>query len=258
MRIAQRAFLLRELVKRDVSARYAGSTLGLLWSLVQPLWTLVLFTFVFSVLLRLTLAGERTQNFAAYLFCGLLPWMAVSEGLTRAATAVTDNGALLKRGRFPSALLVSTVVLSALLHASIAGVLFVAVLLATGQWSPGSPGWLLLALPLQFVLVLGLGLLLAAVQVFARDTVQVLTMVWSAWFYLTPIVYPLALVPERYRPVIENNPLTALVQLYRSSILGEQPPAADRLLVLAAASLIALGLGALVFRRLEPGFADEV
>src|SRR5512134_557450 len=94
-----RLFLLSELVRRDFQARYAGSALGFLWSFAQPLWQLLLFTFVFAGILRVELAGERTDSFALFLFCGLLPFMAVSEGITRAATAITDNATLVKKLR---------------------------------------------------------------------------------------------------------------------------------------------------------------
>ncbi|HEV7517369.1 MAG TPA: phosphate ABC transporter permease, partial [Thermoanaerobaculia bacterium] len=87
-------FLLRELVKRDFQGRYAGSLLGFVWSFVQPLWMLALFTFVFSTVMRVRLAGGHTQHFSVFLFSGLLPWMALQEGVLRSSTAVTDNASL--------------------------------------------------------------------------------------------------------------------------------------------------------------------
>ena len=97
---SKRWFLLREMVRRDFAARFAGSALGLVWALVQPLWQLVLFTFVFSVILRVPLTGERTPHFAIFLFCGLLPWLAVHESLLRSATAINDNANLVKKLTF--------------------------------------------------------------------------------------------------------------------------------------------------------------
>ena len=99
-------FLLRELVKRDFQGRYAGSALGLVWSFLQPLWMLLLFTFVFSTVMKISLAGARTGHFAVFLFSGLLPWMAVQEGVSRASTAVTDNSNLVKKLSFPAEILV--------------------------------------------------------------------------------------------------------------------------------------------------------
>lgn len=251
-------FLLSELVRRDFQSRYAGSALGFLWSFAQPLWQLLLFTFVFSGILRIQLAGERTENFALFLFCGLLPFMAVSEGVSRAATAVTDNAALVKKLRFPVALLVVTVVGTALLHEGIALVLFLAVLAFLGEGSLASLGWLAIALPLQVALTIGLGLLLAALHVFLRDIAQALGLVFSAWFYLTPIVYPLSRVPESVRGLIELNPLTALVDLYRSALLGGRPADAGAIVALVIVTALVLLVGVATFSRLRPSFVDEI
>ena len=253
-----RLFLLSELVRRDFQARYAGSAFGFLWSFALPLWQLLLYTFVFAGILRLSLSGERTDNFALFLFSGLLPFMAVSEGVQRAATAVTDNAPLVKKLRFPLVLLVVTVVSTALVHEAIALALFVVVLAVMGQLSVATLGWLAIAVPLQVALTLGLGLLLASLHVFLRDVAQALGLIFSAWFYFTPIVYPLARVPEAFRPWIELNPLTALVDLYRSALLGGAPEATRGFVALVAAAALLLALGALAFKRLSPSFADEL
>lgn len=251
-------FLLKELVKRDFHGRYAGSALGLVWSLVQPLWLLLLFTFVFDTILKIPLVGQRTDNFAIFLFAGLLPWMAVHEGVTRGATAITDNSPLVKKLTFPAEVLILAAVLGALLHEAIAIGVFAVVLVGLGHLQPGGLPLLLVAVPLQLSLSLGLGLLLAAANVFFRDVAQVLGMVLNAWFYLTPIVYPLTLVPERLQPLILFNPLTALVELYRQALLGgtlELPPGTGTLAVFA---VVVLGSGAWLFRRLAPSFVDEI
>ena len=253
-----RFFLLSELVRRDFQARYAGSALGFVWSFAQPLWQLLLFTFVFSLILRVPLAGQRTESFAVFLFCGLLPFMAVSEGVQRGATAVTDNAPLVKKLRFPVVLLVVTVVMTALVHEGIALAVFLVVLGVLGEGSAASLGWLLIALPLQVALTVGLGLLLAALHVFLRDIAQVLALLFSAWFYFTPIVYPLSRVPQPYQRWVELNPLTALVDLYRRALLGGPPSVTPGLTALAVVAASILVLGALTFRRLAPAFADEL
>jgi lipopolysaccharide transport system permease protein len=250
-------FLLRELVRRDFQGRYAGSLLGFLWSFVQPLWQLLLFSFVFSTVMRVSPAGERTERFWVFLFCGLLPWMAVHEGVLRGTAAITDNANLVKKLRFPAEILVATAVVAALLHEAIAALVFVGTLVAVGELSTTGLGWLLVALPLQLALTLGLGLLLAAVQVFFRDTAQVLGMVLTGWFYFTPIVYPLALVPERLQPWLALNPLTGLVTLYRAAFLGGPIPGRG-VIALAITALLLLGAGWALFRRLRGGFADEL
>jgi lipopolysaccharide transport system permease protein len=254
----QHLFLLREMVRRDFQGRYAGSMLGLVWSFVQPLWLLVLYHFVFRTVLKVSLAFERTEHFAVFLFCGLLPWNAVHEGVLRSSTAITDNASLVKKLRFPSELLVLSVVLAALVHEAIAGALFLAVLVALGEMSWRGLPVLLLAVPLQAALTLGLGLVLASLQVFFRDTVQMLGMAMTGWFFLTPIVYPVSLVPEGLRPWIELNPLTALVGLYRRALLGGEPLLVPGTGTLAGAALLALLMGVWLFRRARPAFVDEI
>ncbi len=258
MRVRHHLFLLKELVKRDFQGRYAGSVLGFAWSLVQPLWQIVLFTFVFSTVLKVSPAGTRTGHFAIFLCGGLLPWTALHEGVLRASTAVTDNASLVKKLRFPTEILVLAVVLAALLHQAIAAAVFVAALVFVGEFSWGGLPLLLLAVPLQLALTLGLGLVLAAVHVFFRDTAQLLGMVLNVWFYLTPIVYPLALVPPRFRSWLELNPLTTLVELYRRAFLGGELTVVPGTARLAVAAVVLVLLGFWLFRSLKPAFVDEI
>jgi lipopolysaccharide transport system permease protein len=251
-------FLLKELIRRDFQGRYAGSALGLVWSFVQPLWMLLLFSFVFSTVMKVSLAGSRTGSFGVFLFCGLLPWMALQEGVMRASTAITDNSSLVKKLRFPAEILVVAVVLAALLHEAIAAAIFLGVLAFLGDLTWAGLPLLLLAVPLQIALTLGLGLLLGSVHVFFRDTAQVLGMVFTGWFYLTPIVYPAALVPERWRGWIELNPLTPLVGLYRQAFLGGRVALVPGTGALALAAAVLLSAGFLLFRRLKAAFVDEI
>ncbi len=253
-------FLLKELVRRDFQSRYAGSILGLFWPFLLPLWQLVLFTFVFSTVMRIKIAqlGEPTESFGIFLFAGLLPWMAIQEGIGRSATAILDNAALVRHSRLHSAVLVLAVVISGLIQEGIAAAVFLAVLAALGTLAPGGLPLLLLALPLQVALTLGIGLVVCCFNTIFRDTAQLVGLVMMGWFYLTPIVYPLALAPERYRAWLEWNPLTALVGLYRQAFLGGELAlyaGTGRLAVIAA---VLLAAGMWLFRRLESSFADEI
>jgi lipopolysaccharide transport system permease protein len=255
----QHLFLLRELVRRDFKGRYAGSLLGFLWSFAQPLWQLALFTFVFSTVMKISPGlGERTDNFAIFLFAGLLPWLAIHEGVLRSATAITENGMLVKKLSFPSEILVVAVVLAALLHEAIAALVFIVLLLQAGELSWVSLPILLIAIPIQLVMTLGLGLLLASIQVFFRDTAQILGMALQGWFYFTPIVYPISMT-GRYRPFLEWNPMTKLVDLYRHAFLGGDPATLlDGLPLLTGFSIAILLLGLWTFARLKPTFVDEI
>ena len=252
-------FLLGEFTRRDFKGRYAGSAMGFLWSFVQPLWMLALFTFLFSTVMKISPGiGERTDSFAIFLFCGLLPWMAVQEGIFRATTAITENASLVKKISFPSGLLVWAVVLAALLHQAIALGLFLVVLGVSGQLSLSGLWILVIAIPLQVALTAGIGFLAAAVNVFFRDTAQINSMLLQGLFYLTPIVYPLGLVPDRFEKYLALNPLTPLVTLYREALLGGSMPPLATLTPLVITSALSLVIGIWVFRRLKPVFADEI
>lgn len=250
-------FLLRELVRRDWQARYAGSALGFLWSFSLPLFHLALYTFVFALVLRVP-TGADAPPYGVLLFAGLLPWLALQEGVQRAATTLIDNANLVRKQRFPTELLVLAVVLSALAHELVGLGLFVLVLGLRGELALGGLWLLPLALALQLVLTVGLALLAATTQVFVRDLAPALGVAFLAWFYATPIVYPAQLVPAPWRTLLALNPLAPLVGLYRCALLGLPQPSADEwaLLALWALGCALLGLG--LFQRLRPAFADEV
>ena len=251
-------FLLRELVRRDFVQRYAGSVLGLAWTFIQPIWTLVLLSFVFSIIMRLPLDSEPTERFWVFLFCGLLPWMAVHEAVMRSTTVITEHAEMVKKIRFPSEILLVSVATSALIQEAISLAIFITALLMVGEMVWTNLHILVFALLIQTVLMLGLGFFMAAVHVFFRDTSQVLGLAMNAWFYLTPIVYPLAIVPDEYVHYAQLNPLTILVEMYRNALLGGEARWVSGLPLLLVTTAVAFGGGLWVFRRLKPGFADEI
>lgn len=256
-------FLLRELVRRDFTGRYAGSLLGVIWSFAQPLWLLALYSFVFSTVMKVSLSFERSDNFSIWMFCGLLPWMAIQESLTRGATVVTDNANLVKKLSFPSEILVVSLVSSALLHEAVAGGMFLLVLSLLGVFPGASLLWLMPAIACQVLLTVGLVKLTAGIHVFFRDMNQVLGMILNAWFFLTPIVYPPYMVKDAHPALaaaLTLNPLTTLAEIYRCALLGGGADAALLwgLLRLAVFSVVAFGVGSFVYRRLEPTFVDLI
>ena len=251
-------FLLKEFVRRDFEGRYAGSMLGFFWSLLQPGWQLLLFTFVFSTVLKISLLGERTESFGIFLFCGLMPWLAFHEGVSRSATAITENANLVKKIHFPAEILVLSVVLGGVVHQLIASGLFLAVLLVVGEFHWRGLPLIAVALPIQIAMTVGLGLIVATANTFFRDVGQLLGMVLMGWFYFTPIVYPLDQVPEDYQQLLLINPMTALVDLYREAFLGGYLSAARGLPWLSITACGVLFLGMWLFRRMKPLFPDEL
>jgi len=251
-------FLLRELVVRDLKVRYAGSVFGFVWAFVNSIWQLGLYSLVFSVILRTPLVGEGTTSFPAFLFAGLLPWMAFSEGLLRGTAAIVESSNLVKKLRFPSEILVVSVAISALVHSGFAFVVFFLIRFFTAGIVWSALPLLLVGLAGQFAVTLGLALLLAALYVYMRDITHGVQLVISALFYLTPILYPAALVPPRFSWAVNGNPLSTVVATYRAFLLGSQPPriAAVGVLLFWGGALLAFGW--IVFRRFSGRFSDEL
>lgn len=256
--MSNQLFLLKELVKRDFVGRYVGSALGFLWPFILPVWQLLLFTFVFSTVMRIPLVGQRTESFSIFLFAGLLPWMAVQEGIQRSATAITDHANMIKSSQFRTEILVLSLVIGALVQEAIAAVIFAAVLAYNGQLALGGLPLLLVALPLQIALTLGLGLLTCCLHTLFRDMGQIVPLLMMGWFYLTPVVYPITLVPEKYRNWIEWNPLATLVELYRQAFLSSEPTLLAGTGRLALVGVVLLVAGLWLFARLQASFADEI
>ncbi len=251
--------LIKNFVKRDLQARYKGSAIGLFWSVVHPLTMLVLYTYVFSAILRVRVgAAEGTGSFAIYLFCGLLPWNAFAEGVNRSTGVVLEHANLIKRTVFPSEILPIYPVVSGIFNQLVGLVILLVALLVTAH--PVSP--LILILPaillLQFALTVGLAWIVAGITVFVRDVGQVWGMLMTIWVFLTPIFYPPVLIPERLRFVLAINPMHALVECYRSLILKGQLPPSSILAVLAVFALGIFLLGYRVFARAQKAFADVI
>ena len=246
------------LVRRDLHARYAGSMLGMAWTILQPLLLFIVYMFVFSTILQVKFTSTDGQEgiFAFYLLAGLLPWLGFQDGVMRAATAIIDNAGLVKAMHFPTAVLVVSSVLSSLVAFLLSFSILLAALLVTGRLAWMSLPLLPLLICLQALLAFGLGLLVASVQTLLRDTVPVLQMTFMVWFYLTPIIYPLSYVPTHFTTFWYCNPLTAIVSAYRTVLLeGHLPVLAD--FVAPCVWMVgAVVAGNWVFSRMEPGFAD--
>ncbi|MDR9401947.1 MAG: ABC transporter permease [Halothece sp. Uz-M2-17] len=254
--------LLQMLVRRDLEARYKGSILGNLWSIINQLSQLLIYTYVFSIILKvkLSLKGLPEENslvFGLWLFAGLLPWIAFTTGLTQAANSVVVQTNLVKKVVFPLALLPLVPVFSTLIESGFGLIiLIVFVALRTGALHETLALLPLIWLP-QLLFTAGFAYFTAGLTVFFRDIPQTLAVVLNLWFYLTPIVYPIDVVPEAVRDwVLWFNPIAAIAQIYRDLILiGEVDHAGEWATATIVSLLIFYG-GFWVYQRLRSGFAD--
>ena len=253
------ATLLYQLALRDFRQRYAGSALGWLWGVIHPLVLLAVYTFLFETAFGARLPpDEATQSYPLFLLAGLLPWMLFSETVTRSATVLIDHSVLIKKSVFPSEALPASILLST----AFGHLLALGVLLAAASVLDRLPGASLLLVPawlgLLGMLTLGLAWIVAALQVYIRDTAQVLSVTLTAWFWLTPVFLPESFYRGRLDTVLEWNPLRYAVLGYRSAILGGDMPSAGQTGVACAYALVMLVGGGLFFRHARKGFPDVI
>lgn len=250
---------IKYLVLRDLKGRYAGSMMGFFWTVVNPIITLLVFTFLFSIVLKVRFGPEGgTANFALYLFCGLLPWLAFQEAVVRSTTVIIDNANLVKKVVFPPKILPVYLMISSFIIELIGlGILVAAAALTTRKLSFYIAFFPLLAL-LQLLLTLGISWVFACINVFFRDIAHIVGVLLTVWMYSTPIVYPAEIVPGNFKVLITINPMSHLVVAYRDIFLNGKPPEAMGVIILAAAAVALFAIGYKVFTAAAPTFPDLI
>lgn len=246
-------------VKREFQVRYRGSMLGALWTLLSPLSLIVVYTVVFSQLMKARLPGvDNDLAYSIYLCAGILTWGLFSEIVNRSQTMFLESGNLLKKINFPRICLPAVVVLSSTLNFFIIMLLFLGFLLLSGNL----PGWplfgLIPVLLLQIAFSTGLGITLGVLNVFFRDVGHLASIVLQFWFWLTPIVYPLNVIPERFRTYIELNPMAPLIESYQAIFVRNLFPEWSSLIPVAIWAVILNGFALYLFRKRAGEMVDEL
>lgn len=255
--LVQGRTLLYQMVRRDFQQRFVGSAMGWVWGLIQPLVLLVSWTFVFHYCLKQDPpAGEVTNNYTVFLFSGFLPWLLFQETVMRSSSSLLEHSNLITKTVFPSEIVPVSIFLSSLMSHLLALSLAVAVIaIWVGHFSS-----MLLWLPLYMFLLglfaIGIGWMVSSLQVYLRDTSQVLNVVMTFWFWMTPIFISEQQIPQRLRFIMRLNPLAYVVRAYRERLLSYRLPTVAELSVLTAYALTAFVIGGLFFRHLKRGFAD--
>jgi homopolymeric O-antigen transport system permease protein len=251
--------LVRSLAKRELVARYRGSALGLIWAILTPIVMIAIFTLIFAGIFKAKFGASGSQwDYALYLFCGLLPWNAFQESLQASASTIVTHANLVKRVVFPLETLPVALSLAAVGNQMFGtAVLIVAILLLRHEVHATILFLPLLVIP-QLIATLGAAWLLASMGVFVRDIVQGISLVLMAWFYVTPIIYPEALVPEGYRGIINLNPFTPLVRNYRRILLEHTVPDWQGLAYFTAFATLSFVVGYWWFARTRKSFADVI
>ena len=252
----ERRTLLLQLVRRDFTQRFVGSAAGWLWTIIHPLVLLASWTFVFQYCFKMPPPAGAGPNYTLYLFCGYLPWLLFQETVQRSATCCTDHANLITKTVFPAEILPVSVFLSSLISHGIGLALAIlAVGLLTGHASV-----MIVFLPLYTfllgLLAVGVGWMVASLQVYLRDTAQVTSVVLTGMFWLTPIFIDEHQFPGPAQFLVHWNPLAHIVRAYRARLMNYDLPSLRELLLLSLAAAVVFITGGLLFRYLKRGFAD--
>lgn len=260
--------LLRNLTLRELRGKFKRTTLGWAWSVLNPALSLLVYATVFGVFLRLPPPEGDPSGLVSYPFflvTGLLPWLFVANGLTAATGSFVTHESLVKKVWFPRIVLPTSAVLAALVTFAIELLVLAVALVFVGNvvlpWVP----LLLVVMVLHAGFVLGLGLVLAALNARFRDVSHFVTILLNVWFYATPILYPLSEVPDRVRvlgmslpahDIIQLNPMYAFVRSYRDLLYHLRAPSAGQWTAMVVLAAVAVLVGVLVHRRVEPRLAE--
>lgn len=253
-----RSFI-RGSVIREFQSRYRNSLLGGLWTLLNPLAMILIYTLIFSQVMQARLPGVETPfAYSIFLMAGILPWNFFIDILNRFQSVFLENAALIKKINFPKICLPVIVLINCSINFAIVFVLFLSFLVFSNQF----PGWVIFAfilvLILQVALAMGLGIIVGVLNVFFRDVGQFFAIFLQFWFWLTPVVYSITLVPEVLRQILIFNPMTPIIVAYQGIFLQAQEPSWLSLWPTLVVAILLNALGLRLFRKHQVEMVDEL
>lgn len=241
------------LVRKDLRGRYKGSVLGFLWTFINPLLQLMVYTLVFSVIMK---AGY--DQYYLFLFVALVPWMFFASSVQDGATSIIREKDMVKKIYFPREVLPIATVTSGFVNMLFTFVVIFAVLLVSGK---GLYLHGLLCLPavmiVEYILCLGFAMIVASLTVYLRDLQYILGILIMALQYLTPVMYGPEMVPDWAKPIFNLNPLSPVIEIYRDILYYQQMPSLSSLLSALIVGIVFIIVGELLFKKLQKGFAEE-
>ena len=246
--------MISSLVVRDLRGRYKGSVLGFAWTLINPLLQLIVYTFVFSTIMR---AG--IEDYYLFLFVALIPWIMFSSSVTGGASCILSQKSLVSKIYFPREVIPISHVTTQLVNMLLSMIVVFVVVLFSGK---GVNIEALLFLPLviivEYILAVAIALIVSAVTVYFRDFEHIMGILVFAWQFLTPVMYSTDMVPEKLMSIYNLNPMTPIIVSYRDILYYKKCPDAKMLIVGLGFSVILLIIGWFVFGKLKKHFAEEI
>jgi lipopolysaccharide transport system permease protein len=255
-RFWQRRDLLWHMTVRHLRGQYKQSVLGWAWAVVNPLSLIVILSFVFSTILRFPVPGDIP--YPLFLFVGLLPWIFFSTALPSATDSVVGASSLVTKVYFPREILPTAAVFTKLVDLGFGIVILIGLMLYYGHPPEATAVWLPLLFFIHLVFTLGLSYPLAALNLFFHDVRFLVGVALTLWFYLTPIIYPIDVVPEKYELIFDLNPNSLFIRAYRRVLLYGDSPELGKVLIGLAIALATFIIGYYLFKKMERGFADRI
>ena len=257
MNIFKRIYDYRELlktsIKKDIGGKYKNSFLGVLWSFVNPLLQILVYAIIFPLIMK-----SDIENYVVFMVCGLIPWNYFSTVINRASFVMIENGNIIKKVYFPREILPLSLVTSETVTFLISSIL---ILLFTFGYGLGLTINILfypLVLLVQFVLLLGISLFVSSITVYFRDLQHFIGVLLQLFFYATPIVYAVDVIPENFRWILNLNPMTYIIEGYRDIFWGQTTPNIMTLLIVLGIGILLCITGYFVFNKLQKKFAEEL
>ena len=245
------------LVKKDLRGRYKGSVLGFLWTFINPLLQLVVFTLVFSVIMK---AGY--EQYYMFLFVALVPWMFFASSVQDGSTSILREKDMVKKIYFPREVMPISTVTSAFVNMLLTFIVIFAVLIISGKGLHAPAICLPIVMFVQYILCLGVAMIVSSLTVYFRDLQYILGIVTMALQYLTPVMYESERVPEQFLFIFNLNPMTPIIEIYRLVLYGDmsgvvQWPQMSSLIYAFVLGLVFIVVGEIMFNKLQKGFAEN-
>lgn len=247
--------LLLELTLREIKQRYKQSILGYAWVILNPFFQMVVMAFVFSQILRFNDLGVP---YPLFLYVGLLPWSFLANSLSTGVGSLVSNASLLTKIYFPREIFVQSTILAKAIDFFLASSIFVFFLIFYRISPTWNVLWFVPIFMLQSLFIYGVTLILSAFNLFYRDIQYLLSLIILVWMYLTPVIYPTDIFPEKYRWIFQLNPMAVFITTYRDVILYGQPPNLLNIGIAGVITVVLFLVSFSIFKKLEGGFADVV
>lgn len=241
-------------IQKDLDASYRRSFLGTLWLLLNPLFQLIVYNIVFSEILQI-----ETENYFVFLAAALIPWIFFSTSITGGARCLLDAQDMVKKVYYPREITpISYTITAAITMILSIGVIYLLLIISGTDINLEAMAFLPLLIIIEFIFALGIVLIVSALTVYFRDMEFILGILTMAWQFLTPVMYPIDIVPEELKPIWRLNPMTPIIEAYRTVIYDQMVPSIQQLGLSVIVMLVAIILGCRIFSKLQKGFAEEL